>query len=209
MSIDLQKKGGGINLKKGSRFSLKKRDVVLNHVQIGLCWGAEKGKGFLGRLFGKGIDLDGSVALYAADKRLLDLIYFGKLRSDDGAIRHSGDDLKGHTFTSDRDNEVIDIALDRLSPEVQTLMFYINSYRGDTFERLSFSRIRILEKTPDGSKPLASFFLEKEERFAGFTTMVMAKLFRSVDGAWEFEAIGEPLKDQKNSEIVLSLRNFI
>lgn len=154
----------------------------------------------LGRLFGKGIDLDGSVALYAADKRLLDLIYFGKLRSDDGAIRHSGDDLKGYTFTSDRDNEVIDIALDKLSPEVQTLVFYINSYRGDTFEKLSFSRIRILEKTPDGSKPLASFFLEKEERFAGFTTMVMAKLFRSVDGAWEFEAIGEPLKDQKNSE---------
>lgn len=210
MSIDLHKKGGGINLKKGSRFSLKKRDVVLDEVQVGLCWqGVDNKKGFFSKLFAKGIDLDGSVAVYSNTKELLDLIYFGKHHSDDGAISHSGDDLRGHVFSSDKDNEVITIRLNKLSPEVHALVFYINSYRGDTFDQLAFSRARILEKTPDGAKPLASFFLEKEERFAGFTTMVMAKLFRAADGSWEFEAIGEPIPEQKNSDIVLRLRDFV
>jgi stress response protein SCP2 len=50
------------------------------------------------------IDLDASVILFDENKQVVDVVYFGQLRSKDGSIVHSGDNLTG---AGDGDDEVI------------------------------------------------------------------------------------------------------
>ncbi|MCU0425320.1 MAG: TerD family protein [Candidatus Kapabacteria bacterium] len=201
MAIELNKKTG-INLKKGSTISLEKDGKRLEHVCVGLNWGViertEK-HSFLGFIKWEdkqtwSVDLDGSVSTFAADKTYLDTVYYRKLHSDDGAIAHSGDDLTGDRNGDDgRDNEIIEIDLRRVDSRVQTIVLYLNSFKGQDFAAIPYAKIRVFE----GSKHrvddvLATFNLASEAQFRGFVSMVMGKIVRKPNGNWEFVAIGEP-----------------
>lgn len=80
-----------INLQKGQRISLEKSNgSKLQTVCVGINWGAIEKKGLFG--FGttkEAVDLDASCALYDDNKQLIDVVYFGHLKSKDGAVRHS------------------------------------------------------------------------------------------------------------------------
>ena len=99
-----------VSLIKGQKISLDKESGhSLNKVFMGLGWDAVKKGGFLGRLMGGGdIDLDASCVLFSADKQPLDVVYFGQLKSKDGSIRHSGDNLTGD---GEGDDEIIYVTL--------------------------------------------------------------------------------------------------
>ena len=92
----------------------------------------------LGSLFGGGgsndsIDLDASCIMFDASKQPIDAIWFGQLQSKDGSIVHTGDNRTG---AGDGDDEVINVDLSRIPAHVQSLVFTVNSFTGQTFEKL-------------------------------------------------------------------------
>src|SRR5690606_35447409 len=118
--------------------------AALSFVVMGRGWGAV----LRGRLFGRRpieIDLDASVARFA-EHTLVDLVCFGQLTSRDGAIRHQGDNLTGE---GDGDDEVILVDLVRVPVHVTTLLFFVTSYQGHTFEQVTNAFCRLVDNTND------------------------------------------------------------
>lgn len=194
MGIKLDKKTG-INLKKGSSISLEKKGTPLEKVCIGLNWGMIKTKMLFGLVSSSdSVDLDGSVSLFDEGGNELDMVYFRKLRSDDGAITHSGDDRSGDVGGDDGlDNEIIEINLKRVSPRATKIFFYLNSYKKQDFADIPYSKIRIFEGDKRHvSEVLATFNLSAEPAYAGHVSMIMGMLERT-DAGWKFHSIGEPI----------------
>src|SRR3954466_3259456 len=107
-----------VNLSKGQKVSLAKRDGgTLTRVRMGLGWDAVKKKGLFGGLKSQTIDLDASCLLFDASGRLVDQGWFQQLRSADGSIQHTGDNLTGD---GDGDDESIKVDLTRVPANVHT-----------------------------------------------------------------------------------------
>ena len=74
------------------------------------------------------VDCDASVILLDENGKLKnnnDVIYFGNLKSSDGSIQHSGDNLTGDGAG---DDEQIHIDLSRIPSTVHKLVFAVNIY---------------------------------------------------------------------------------
>lgn len=200
-----------INLQKGQRISLEKSNgSKLQHVCVGINWGAIEKKG----LFGKkkeAVDLDGSCALYNDNKQVVDVVYFRNLRSKDRAIAHSGDDLTGDLNGDDgMDNEVITVDFAQLDPSVTSVAFFLNSFQGQDFALIPFASIRIYEGTPSKvNEVFATYNIAGDTGFAGHVSMVMGVFYKK-NGEWKFNAIGEPTKDRDLQQTVDTImRNYI
>ena len=66
-----------------------------------------------------------------AELKQLDLVFYGKLASSDGAIRHGGDEREGD---EKGDDEKIFIQLGRVHPAVAHIFVMINSYSGQELD---------------------------------------------------------------------------
>lgn len=198
-----------INLEKGQRINLEKSNgAKLQNICVGTNWGAIEKKG----LFGKkkeAVDLDSSCALYNENKQVVDVIYFRNLRSRDGSVKHSGDDLTGDLNGDDgKDNEVVTLDFSRLDPSVTSVAFFINSFQGQDFALIPFASIRIYEGTPDRVQEVfATYNIAGEKNnFAGHVSMVMGVFYKR-NGEWKFNPIGEPTKDRNIDQTVETIRN--
>ncbi|MEO7769079.1 MAG: TerD family protein [Ferruginibacter sp.] len=194
-----------INLQKGQRINLQKTNgSTLQYICVGINWGAIEKKGLFG--FSKtkeAVDLDASCALYDDSKKVVDIVYFGNLRSKDSSVMHSGDDLTGDMGGDDGlDNEVITVDFSRLNPAVTYVAFILNSFRGHDFGSIPFASIRIYEGSPSKvTEVFATFDIAHGAGFAGHVSMVMGVFYKR-NGEWKFNAIGEPTKDKKLQETV-------
>ncbi len=208
--IALEKKTG-INLKKGNSISLEKDGRNLQKVCFGLNWGAIQRKGLLSGWLKstESVDLDGAITTFAG-QNVKETIFFNHLTSKDGSIVHSGDDLTGDLSGDDGlDNEVITIDLRKVSSEVDTLYIYLNSYKGQDFGEIPYSKLRIFEGSQSHiDDVLATFNLSTEPKFRGFVSMLMGKLVRTSKG-WDFKTIGQPLKSGSIADIEWFLKNKI
>ena len=196
-----------ISLQKGQRISLEKDGGgTLQRLCLGANWGAIEKKG----LFGKkkvAVDLDASVALYDANKQLLDMVYFGQLAAKKGGIKHSGDDTEGDLDGDDGlDNEVISIDLTAVDSNAEQIVFILNSYKGQDFKEIPFASIRIYEGTPTRVDHIfATYDIANDAKFAGAVSMIMGKLYRH-NGSWKFSAIGDTTTDKKLEKIVATIQ---
>jgi tellurium resistance protein TerZ len=180
-----------ISLEKGQTLSLEKGDNGLTSVFMGLGWDpAEEKKrtGLLGALLGGGggarsIDLDASVIALDANKNVVDTVYFRKLRSNDGAIIHDGDNLTGH---GDGDDEVINVDLARLSPAVVHLIFTVNAFSGQNFNDVANAEARLVDKTT--GEEICKYVLTEQGSHTG---VIMASVSKGSDG-WAMTAHGVP-----------------
>lgn len=202
-----------INLQKGQRINLEKGNgSKLENICVGINWGAIEKKGLFGLSKTKeAVDLDASCALYNDAKQLTDIVYFGELRSKDGAVRHSGDDLTGDMNGNDGlDNEVISLDFTRLNPSVSYVAFVLNSFRGHDFGTIPFASIRIYEGTPSRVNEVhATYDIANGPGFAGHVSMVMGVFYKK-NGEWKFNAIGEPTKDRKLEETIRTVgQNYL
>jgi len=199
-----------INLTKGQRISLEKTNGnKLLQVCVGINWGAIEKKGLFG--FGKtkeAVDLDASCALYDDNKKLLEVVYFGNLRSKDSSVIHSGDDVTGDMGGDDGlDNEVITLNFPMLASSVSYVAFVLNSFRGHDFGTIPFASIRIYEGTAKRvNEVFATFDIANGSGFAGHVSMVMGVFYKK-NGEWKFNAIGEPTKDKKLEETIQTVTN--
>jgi tellurium resistance protein TerZ len=197
-----------INLQKGQRINLKKDNGnTLQNICVGVNWGAIEKKGWLGGTSKEAVDLDASCILYDDAKNSLDVIYFGQLKSKDGAIKHSGDDLTGDMSGDDGlDNEIITLDFSKLNTNVSSVAFVLNSYKGQDFGAIPFASIRIYEGTPSRvSEVFATYNIAKGDNFPGHVSMVMGVFYKR-NGEWKFNAIGEPTKDRKLEETIKTVQ---
>lgn len=174
-----------VSLQKGQSVRLEKSGGgTLTRVAMGLGWDVRKAKGLFGIFGGSGgdIDLDASCLLFDAGHNLLDQVWFRQLASEDGSIVHSGDNRTG---AGDGDDETINVDLTRLPANVHTLVFTVNSFTGDSFDRIENAYCRVVDST--NGKELARYDLTGSGTHTG---QVMAKLVRAGNG-WEMKALGE------------------
>lgn len=172
-----------LTLSKNQTISLEKTaGTGLSKISLGLGWDAAK-SGFFGKLLGSGgeIDLDASCILLDSELKAIDLVWFRQLKSNDGSIQHSGDNRTGE---GDGDDETINVDLQRLPEAVKHLVFTVNSFTGQTFEKVENAYCRIVNSS--NKTELARFNLSER---GGHTGIVMASLSRESSG-WEFKAIG-------------------
>jgi len=196
-----------ISLQKGQRISLEKSSGgTLQKLCVGANWGAIEKKG----LFGKkmvAVDLDLSVALFDANKELVDLVYFGQLQAKKGGIKHSGDDTEGDVDGDDGlDNEVVSIDLSAIDSRADQVVFILNSYKNQDFKEIPFASVRIYEGTPDRVDEIfATYDIASDEKFAGSVAMIMGKLYQH-NGSWKFSAMGDTSTDKKLEKIVTTIQ---
>ncbi|ENA1795376.1 TerD family protein [Flavobacterium psychrophilum] len=198
-----------INLQKGQRINLEKSNgSKLQNICVGINWGAIEKKGFFGNTKKEAVDLDASCALYDDNKNLIDIIYFGQLKSKDGSIAHSGDDLTGDMGGDDGlDNEIITVDFARLNQSCSYVAFVLNSFQGHDFGTIPFASIRIYEGTPTRvNEVFATFDIANGSGFAGHVSMVMGVFYKK-NSEWKFNAIGEPTKDKKLEQTVSTVTN--
>ena len=173
-----------ISLAKGQKISLEKEaGTSLSRITMGLGWDVAKKKGFLGFGGGAGeVDLDASCVLFDDAKNQLDAVWFSQLKSKDGSIIHTGDNLTGE---GEGDDEQIIVDLSRVPANVKSLVFVVNSFTGQNFSQIENAFCRVVNS--QNNQEIARFNLSAQ---GAHTAQVMAKVYRH-EGVWKMHAIGE------------------
>jgi tellurium resistance protein TerZ len=192
----------GVNLTKGQTVSLVKQSGgSLSQVRMGLGWDAIKKKGLFGGTKEVSVDLDASAILFAADKRVLDVVYYGNLRSKDDSLIHTGDNLTG---AGDGDDESIMVDLPRVSPQVAHIVFVVSSYSGQNFSQIENAFARVVDSA-DRDTELVRYQLTGS---GTHTAVIMARVSRQGTG-WTFTAIGSPGNARTADQLVpLAAQSF-
>lgn len=177
-----------VNLSKGQTVNLAKQDGgELSRVRMGLGWDVKvvtKKKLFGGtKQVEKDIDLDAS-AIMIGGGRVLDTVFFGSLRSKDGSVNHTGDNLTGE---GEGDDESIIVDLPLVNPQVEHIVFVVNSYSGENFTEIENAFVRVVDSAAQDTE-LVRYQLTGS---GTHTALVMAKVSRTGNG-WAFTAIGQP-----------------
>lgn len=171
-----------ISLQKGQKVSLAKRGGgSLSVVRMGLGWDAVKKRGLFGSR-SQSIDLDASALLFDGGGRLVDAVWFSQLRSKDGSVQHTGDNLTG---AGEGDDESVVVDLPRLSPAVTQIVFTVNSFTGQDFSQIENAFCRLVDETT--GEELARYELSGSGKH---NAQIMAKVGRAPDGGWTMTAIG-------------------
>lgn len=174
-----------LTLQKSQSLTLAKTDGAgLTRVRLGLGWDAAR-TGLRG-LFGGGgeIDLDAS-AILVGNGRVTDTVFYGQLRSLDGSIRHTGDNLTGD---GDGDDEQILVDLTRIPAHVDKVVFTVTSYSGQKFTQVRNAYVRVVDLTA-GEREVVRYTLGADG--GASTANIIAKITRTGDG-WAFTALGTP-----------------
>ncbi|SHL06341.1 TerD family protein [Actinacidiphila paucisporea] len=172
----------GVTLAKGGNVSLSKAAPNLTRVQIGLGWRARS-------TTGADFDLDASALLCGNGRVLGDdfFVFYNNLKSPEGSVEHTGDDLTGG---SGGDDETILVDLTLVPPQVDKIVFPVSIYDADarvqTFGQVSDAYIRVLNQS-DGAE-LARYDLTEDASTE--TAMIFGELYR-YGGEWKFRAVGQ------------------
>ncbi|KFF16293.1 TerD family protein [Flavobacterium hydatis] len=202
-----------INLTKGQKIDLRKSSgESLTSFCVGVNWGAIETKGFLGLSKNvKDVDLDLSCILVDDQNKLCDHLYSplyrlealqqfgltkGKLLSNDGALKHTGDDLAGDKGGDDGlDNEIITVDLSKINAKVTQIFFFLNNAGAEDFSQIPYAKIRMYEGTPTKViSEFATYNVSADRQYTKKRSIIMGKLYKR-DNEWRFSAIGDPTED--------------
>ncbi len=193
----------GISLQKSQSVSLaKEARSGLSRITLGVGWDVAKG-GFFGRMLGGGggdIDLDASCLTFDVGKTVLETVWFGELINASGTIRHSGDNLTGE---GDGDDESIAIQLDRLDAKVEYIVLTVNSFRGQTFDKVANAFGRVVDD--QSGREMARVDISDSGPHTG---LILASLTRN-GGQWDFKAIGERTGGRTVHDLTASARAIL
>jgi tellurium resistance protein TerD len=193
-----------INLVKGQKIDLTKGNAGLTKVTVGLGWDPaviEK-KGFFGtKKEAVNIDCDASAILLDENGRLTqekNVVFFANLKSPDGSVHHSGDNLTGE---GDGDDEQISVELNKVPANVHRIVFVVNIYdcvnRKQDFGMVQSAFIRVLNSS--NNQELIKFNLT--ENYSGKTSLIVGEMYKH-SGEWKFNAIGEGSNDATVGQLV-------
>jgi len=172
-----------VTLAKGGNVSLSKAAPNLTQVQVGLGWKARS-------TTGADFDLDASALLCSGGRVLGDeyFIFYNNLKSPEGSVEHTGDELVGGTGAQDDETVLVDLSL--VPAQVDKIVFPVSIYdaetRHQTFGQVGEAYIRVVNRE-DGVE-LARYDLTEDA--SSETAMIFGELYR-YNGEWKFRAVGQ------------------
>ncbi|MWA01063.1 chemical-damaging agent resistance protein C [Actinomadura sp. LD22] len=173
----------GVSLAKGGNVSLTKAAPNLTAVTVGLGWDVRA-------TTGADFDLDASALMLGPSGKVISdqhFVFFNNLKSPDGSVEHTGDNLTGE---GEGDDESINVDLTGVPQDCDRIVFPVSIYDADNrqqnFGQVRNAFIRIVNRT-DGSE-LARFDLTEDASTE--TAMVFGELYRH-GAEWKFRAVGQ------------------
>lgn len=171
-----------INLQKGQREAINAPKFT-----IGLGWDTNA------TATGGDFDLDASVFILGENGKMLSdshFIFYNNLKSPDGAVEHTGDNLTGD---GDGDDEQIKVDLTTIATNATEICIVVTIHeaqtRKQTFGQVRNAFIRIF----DASSNAEILKYELDEDFSIETAVQFGRIYkRGAD--WKFEAVGTGLK---------------
>jgi tellurium resistance protein TerD len=175
-----------ITLTKGGNLSLSKESPGLAKVIVGLGWDVRSSDG-------AAFDLDASAFLCKEDGKVrsaADFIFYNQLRTADGSVEHTGDNLTGQ---GDGDDEQIKVNLAALSADVQKIAIAVTIHdaeaRGQNFGMVSQAFVRVVND--DNAQEIVRYDLSED--FSVETALIFGEIYRH-SGEWKFRAVGQGFK---------------
>ncbi|MFC4125710.1 TerD family protein [Nocardia rhizosphaerae] len=172
-----------VTLAKGGNVSLSKQTDNLTKVAVGLGWDVRT-------TTGADHDLDASALATGANLKVLSdqhFVFYNNLRSPEGTIEHTGDNLTGE---GDGDDEVINVDLAATPPSITNIFFPVSIHdaqaRGQSFGQIRNAYIRVTDANT--GVELARYDLSEDASTE--TAMVFGELYRH-NNEWKFRAIGQ------------------
>ncbi|ACY99330.1 TerD family protein [Thermomonospora curvata] len=172
-----------VSLSKGGNVSLSKQAPGLTAITVGLGWDVRT-------TTGADFDLDASALLVDASGKVLSdqhFVFFNNLRSPEGSVEHTGDNLTGE---GEGDDEQIKVDLTAVPPEAARIVFPVSIYdadsRGQTFGQVRNAFIRVVNQA-DGTE-IARYDLTEDASTE--TAMIFGELYRH-GSEWKFRAVGQ------------------
>jgi tellurium resistance protein TerZ len=163
---------------------------------LGLAWDVTNGVD---------IDLDASAVCLDRDLRMIDLVYFKQLRSSDGSIHHSGDEREGDSLG---DDEKIIIALNSVNPEVEHIVFVINTYSGQELDDIAMASCHLFD--PQSRKDLATYTMTNNSSLDKHTALLLADLYRDgITRDWMMRIISQPTNGKTARQCVGTIGNYL
>lgn len=172
-----------INLSKGQKVDLTKKNPGLKNIMVGLGWDVNAFDS------GADFDLDAAAFMLGSNGKCpteKEFIFYGNLEHASGAVKHMGDNLTGE---GEGDDEQIEVKLPDIPSNVERIAFTVTIYDSDVrrqnFGQVSNSFIRIVDMSTDTE--LIRYDLGED--FSIETAVVVGELYRH-NGEWKFNAIG-------------------
>ncbi|WP_306320808.1 MULTISPECIES: TerD family protein [unclassified Streptomyces] len=173
----------GVSLSKGGNVSLSKEAPGLTAVVVGLGWDVRT-------TTGTDFDLDASAILTNAEGKVRndqDFVFFNNLKSADGSVEHTGDNLTGE---GEGDDEQVKVDLASVPADVDKIVFPVSIYdaesRQQSFGQVRNAFIRVVNQT--GGAEIARYDLSEDASTE--TAMVFGELYRN-GAEWKFRAVGQ------------------
>ncbi|MEV5504916.1 TerD family protein [Streptomyces orinoci] len=172
----------GVTLAKGGNVSLSKSAPNLTAIVVALGWDART-------TTGADFDLDASALLCASGRVLGDqyFVFYNNLRSPEGSVEHTGDNLTGE---GEGDDETILVDLTKVPAACDKIVFPVSIHeadlRGQNFGQVRNAYIRVVNQA-DGSE-LARYDLSEDA--SAETAMIFGEVYR-YGGEWKFRAVGQ------------------
>jgi tellurium resistance protein TerD len=171
-----------INLQKGQRESLNAPKFT-----IGLGWDTNSSS------TGTGFDLDASVFILGENKKLVSedhFIFYNNLKSPDGGVEHTGDNLTGD---GDGDDEQIQVDLSKMDPKAAEICLVVTIHEAES-RRQNFGQVRnSFVRVFDATTNQEILKYELEEDFSIETAVEFGRIYKR-NGEWKFEAVGVGMK---------------
>ena len=172
-----------VSLSKGGNVSLSKEAPGLTSVIVGLGWDVRT-------TTGTDFDLDASAIVVDATGKVLSdghFVFFNNLKTPDGAVEHTGDNLTG---AGEGDDEQVKVNLAGLPPNAERIVFPVSIYdgagRGQSFGQVRNAFIRVLNAA--GGTEIARYDLTEDASTE--TAMIFGELYRN-GAEWKFRAVGQ------------------
>lgn len=172
-----------VALTKGGNVSLSKSAPNLTSIAVGLGWDARS-------TTGADFDLDASALLTGPNGKVLGdayFVFFNNLKSPEGSVEHTGDNLTGE---GEGDDETINVELPLVPAEVDKIVFTVSIYdaeqRAQAFGQVTNAYIRVVNRA-DGTE-LARYDLSEDASTE--TAMIFGEVYRR-DAEWKFRAVGQ------------------
>jgi tellurium resistance protein TerD len=172
-----------VSLSKGGNVSLTKEAPGLTAVLVGLGWDART-------TTGTDFDLDASALMVGTSGKILSdahFIFFNNLKSPDGSVEHTGDNLTGE---GEGDDEVIKVNLAGVPAEADKIVVTVSIYdaeaRQQSFGQVRNAYIRVVNQADNNE--LTRYDLSEDASTE--TAMVFGELYRNGTD-WKFRAVGQ------------------
>ncbi|MEW1550164.1 TerD family protein [Streptomyces tsukubensis] len=173
----------GVSLSKGGNVSLTKEAPGLTAVIVGLGWDVRT-------TTGTDFDLDASALLIDGGGKVISdqhFVFFNNLKSPEGAVEHTGDNLTGE---GEGDDEQIKVDLAAVPANAEKIVFPVSIHegesRGQSFGQVRNAFIRVVNQA--GGAELARYDLSEDASTE--TAMVFGELYRH-GAEWKFRAVGQ------------------